>query len=256
MRYRHHLLAKCLVVASMLVAVGCGDEEDRFEVVNKLRGVGLDIDPPIEGVSLTATTGSVRRITGYLLLPLQQSIDSVESYKDPQPGFSVALDATVTAGSVSATTIGALQLITFSATATIPITANAAVIAAEGPVRFRIGFRVRSGSEEELLVGDMIAVPPGNEALGWQPPTVDITSPAEGAALTAGQVVDLKASVTESVEETVKARWFVSSGEIKNFQGKETTWENMSSGTQTVVFAAHPRKTWKFSIRHRTVQVP
>jgi hypothetical protein len=122
-----------------------------------------------------------------------------------------------------------------------------------GVVRVRYGFVARNSTDEEKIVGDFNVVSEDHEAMSWTAPK---TTLEELAPVVAGSEVKLTALIEKTQEETIKPIWFVSSGKLKNYQSRETTWTEFASGPQSVILAVFPNKSKFFSIHPVAVTVP
>lgn len=230
-----------------LLVLSCNEDEDRFEVINKLRGVGIRADKPVVSGASTVNLEIIA------LLPAGLTVDSSEIYisdrtlKDLQLLITLNNDATHTQH-------GALTLYQQTATVSVPEVSKAYLAAFNGVVKLRYGVRLKAGSEEEIMVGDIISVAEGSEALSWGAHTINVETPANGG--TVSETVNLKAVLTKASDEIVKASWFVSSGKVKNPKSLDTEWEEVGGGDQTVLLAVYPKKSRFFSYEIRSVVRP
>ncbi len=233
--------------------VGCGESQERPEVIDKLRAIGVAAQPSVV-VPSTATTPQVVKLTLHALLPSGQQVDSVQPYIDEDARFSsLATDLVVDANTLSYEDVGQLRYFKVDATFTAP-TAEILQAAGGEMVRLRYGLDVVAGAESERVVGDVLMVPPDSVALSWQPVTVKITTPeTAGAMLTDGATLSM--TTTNSDGDSVKSGWYVSSGEIKNRRARNTSWEKPKAGDGVVIATARGSKSRSFAIDVRAVKV-
>lgn len=237
-------LALCLF---SLFNAACKEDEDRFEVVQKLRGIGVKADKPVVSGASTVNLEIIA------LIPAGQSVDSAEVYISERTLKALQLQMVLN-NDATHTQHGALNLFQQTATVTVPEVSKEYLAAFNGVVKLRYGVRLKAGSEEEIMVGDIISVPENSEALSWSAHTIAIDTPASGGDVT--QTVNLKAVLTKSTDEPVKASWFVSSGKVKNPKSFDTEWQEVGGGDQTVLLAIYPKKSRFFSYEIRSVNRP
>lgn len=244
-----------LLMVTLTSFWGCGEDEDRFEVINKLRGIGVSAqDKPIVLNPSEGTTQSAV-LTAHALLPKGQSVTEVSAYTDSGAGFSFPGEVLVDEASAQVTTIGALEsyqvpfTVTFSSVPTAYFNSDGQ----ETVARVRYGVLLKSGAEEEAIVGDLVVVADtDSKALTeWQNHALELISPAQGAARSSQMALEGK--LTKAQDEPVKLRWFVSSGKVKNYRDQVTDWEEVGEGEQTVVLVALASKSKFISILPRVV---
>ncbi|MBI2602467.1 MAG: hypothetical protein HYW48_05365 [Deltaproteobacteria bacterium] len=243
------LISLCLL--SALVIGGCGEDEERFEKVDKLRGIGIKAVPSITEASSTGEAPKLVSLTVYAVLPKGQEVTSFDSYTDEQGTFSIPTSVSISLPP-SYEDLGPLRLVTLMATTVVPEVKQETIDAFNGVVRFRYGLKLVSGSDEEIVVGDYLVVAKDHAALQWQKPDLQIVEPA---GTVSGSPVKLLATVSKQQDEPVKVIWFVSSGKVKNLQAHDTEWEEPELGTQALIFAAFPRRSAKFELVYKTVEI-
>lgn len=231
----------------------CDEEDDRFERVQKLRGLGVQTSPFITAPPTDSPINI--DIILYGMLPLGTQVDSVSEFDDENSFYSLQGPITIDQGSQAYTDYSNLRIFSVNASMTLPVVPDTLLDAFNDVVRIRYGITLTSGSESENIIGDVTVVPLGDEALGWQAPTFNVLKPEENASLSAGEI-ELEAEISKGTDEEVKVVWFVTSGKVENPRDKKTTWKEMEPGQHTVIFAIYPRKTraFDFVVRNVTIQ--
>jgi hypothetical protein len=216
------------------------DDEDRFEQINKLRAIGVSAVPVTVQPTTSINTPVTADLTIYAVVPLGQTI-SIEPYTDPQPSILPQLSVGLTSGSEKYVDYTAFRL--YSVNARVVIPSSVPIPPKPGFARLKYGVVMRSGDEEEKVIGNLLVYPPGSQELSWQAPSAEIAAPPAGA-LEAGGSIDLKANlVSPNAGENLRVSWFVSSGKVQNRRAKETKWQDPKTGTQTVMVTVRGLKS-------------
>ena len=248
--YPTYLLLNRSVGALLLVAVlilcGCDDDGDKYELINKLRGVGIDMQPPIVSGAQSVEIEIVAA------LPKGQTISSVSVYQDQQVDVTWATTISLAAED-RYTEKGPLTIFTKSASVQVPAVESALLEQLNGVAKMRIGFKLVSGSEEEILVADILSVAAGDESLTWTSPNLTVDSPKDGDSLSVPY--DLQSTLVKNREERVKTVWFISSGTLENSLALDTQWKDAEVGEQTLIKAMYAQESRFFSYQALQVQV-
>ena len=117
----------------------------------------------------------------------------------------------------------------------------------DGSSAIAYAMRFTQGGEEERVRGKIKLYPADSPSLSLTKPSVSITSPVANSE-TAGGTVQLKASLTKSMEESYRISWFVADGEIPKRRAAETDWENMGGGNKTIIVTIRGLQSWNFAI--------
>ncbi len=249
------LILKLIIAVVFLSGLfACDEEEDRFEVVNKLRAIGVKAEPGITSPSGDET--KLVNLTVYALLPEGGEIDSIAPYSDEGSGFSLpAVGVTISDDQSAYEELARLRLASFPATIPVPTADNLDFEAFNDVVRFRFGVTITSGAESENVVNDFLVVPEDDESLNLQVPSITIVKPANGESLTKGAEVDIEAGI-EKGDENIKIGWYVSGGKVENRRAKETKWTVPDeTGSHTLLVGIYSSKTRTFSYQSITVEV-
>lgn len=244
---------KQLLGLCLLLVLSCGDESERFERIEKLRGIGVKTSTP---VVLTPALGEVPKtveVVFYLALPLGQTLDKVEFLNQDSGAYAEFISGELTSEPVYKD-IGALQLVEVQGRVAVPPLSAEKFAAFRGLVRLRYGIHVESGSEKEDMLAEVrVVADPSNEILTWKPHTLSITTPEESLISTDDK--EISGTLTKDHDEPVRLRWFVSSGKVKNSQALSSTWSEMTTGKQTLILAYYSKKSLFFDFVTKTVEV-
>jgi hypothetical protein len=146
----------------------------------------------------------------------------------------------ITAGSEKYVDYAAFRL--YSVNAKVVIPAAVPIPPKPGFSRLKYGVVLRSGEEEEKVVGNLLVYPPGSPELSWQAPSGEIVTPTTGSVESGS--IDLKANlVSPNTGESLRVSWYVSSGKVQNRRAKQTKWQDPKTGTQTILMTVRGLKT-------------
>ena len=225
----------------------CNDEEEKFELVSKLRAVGVKADKPIVTGVETVTLEIVA------VLPAGKTIDTVEPFVDDTVQDFLRLTISLQDGETY-TEKGALTL--YTKNATVDTTAIPAEVLTQlnGVAKLRYGVRLVSEGEEEIMVGDILSVAAEDPALQWTAPSLTVDTPGDTDQIQ--QPYTLKSQVDKPQDERIKSLWFISSGTVKNSLALETEWNEAAAGDQTILIAIFPQRSrfFDYQVRQVTVQ--
>ena len=236
-----------LNIIGLLMVSGCSDNEERPETVNKLRALGVAQEP------VNAMPGDTVELTYYLAAPPALQLTATASLDD-DARYSLPIVVTPKDAAPIETNYGALSLYSYKASLVIPATTaitSQLLVRGFARVRSDVKFSTDSG-DSEVVVADTIIYAQGASQLGWTAPTIDIVKP--DATGSAGNL-DIEGSIVSTGDETNRVSWFVSSGKVKNRRAKISTWENASSGSQTLFLTARGTKSGAFAIKALNVSL-
>jgi hypothetical protein len=249
------MLYKSLAMTLLLglLALSCGDESDRFERIDKLRGIGVrTTTPTIVNPSAEAGQTTVT-LSFFYALPKGQRLSSIEFMKSDSTAYSSFITGEIS-GDPTYREIGSLELVEIPARLSISRLNAGQFAAFRGLIRLRFGLHAAVGSDSEDMISEVrVVADAADPALSWKPHTLSLSEPT-GATATAGSL-NLAATLTKAQEETVKVSWFVSSGKIKNSRALTSTWSEMSKGKQTVILAIYPRKSLFFELTTHEIEM-
>ncbi|MBP6217646.1 MAG: hypothetical protein KA436_03550 [Oligoflexales bacterium] len=228
------------------ITYSCGQQQDRQEVLSKLRGLGVAVNPLVPRASVEGDPQKVT-LTVSAVVPLQQTI-KVEYFEDkPSPRFiSLKSSQIKIEDPIDYTDYSNFQLVSFNISVDVPDASEFAKTNGVGLVRY--GFKMISGSEEEKVVGTFLVYPKGAPQLLWENPKIDLKNPSAGAVLRAGQTTEVQADFSNPNAEEFKVAWFTSGGKIINRRNKKTKWELPTKGNHTLIVTVHGKKSRSFSI--------
>ncbi|MFK7822571.1 MAG: hypothetical protein AB8G05_00315 [Oligoflexales bacterium] len=239
------IILVCIPFAGILGS--CNDEEEKFELVNKLRAVGIKADKPIvSGVD----TVSLEIVA---VLPAGKTIDTVEPFVDDTVQDFLRLTINLQDGETY-TEKGALTIYTKSATVDTTAIPPSVLTQLNGVAKMRYGVRLVSEGEEEIIIGDILSVAADDPALQWTAPSLTVDTPGDTEQIP--QPYTLKSQVEKPQAERIKSLWFISSGTVKNSLALETEWSEAIAGEQTIVIAIFPQKSrfFDYQVLQVTVQ--
>lgn len=234
-------------IAFVLIAVGmiaCNDgDEEKFEKISKLRALGVAAAP----IGLTPSTdlsAQTATMTFFVAAP-RGSIVQYEPYQDERARYAVPINLAVDTSTEKVAEYAKFSIHQVNAVFGVPSENLIPIPANPGFARIRYGLRVRSGGEEEIVVGTLVLYPTSEARPNYEPLTVTIDSPL--ATDVVGNQTALEATVENKNTESVKIGWFVSSGTVKNRRARSTEWQDVESGPQTVVVTARGMKSGAFA---------
>lgn len=234
-------IALALVVVSLLA---CNqDEDNRFERIQKLRALGVASTPTV--LIPNGSDGSQpMKLSFYVAAPIGSSLQ-YEAYEDEKSRFALPIKLEIAADSEKKTDYANFSIYQIDATLTPPPAAIVAIPPDQGFVRLRYGLKVTSAGEEEIIVGNAVLYANGDARPDYQPLAVEIVTPENQTQLS--KDASLEANINNPNSEDVKIGWFVSSGTVKNRRARITTWQNIASGTQTVIVTVRGLKSGAFA---------
>jgi hypothetical protein len=236
-----------LLAALALVLAACDGDEDRQEVIAKLRGIGAGTTPLVSEPSVAGEAPKVVAVTVYAALPDGETA-TIEPYSDLPGPFALSLPVeavTIDTASVKYDALPGFQLLSFKAALAVPEAAYLEPLGGAGQVRY--GFFLKSGDEEEKMVGSFMVYPKDSPELAWTNPEIAVVTPTEGETVSGD--VDLEATIVDPNDEGLKLGWFVSDGEIKNRRAKETVWAAPGAGEHTLIVTAHGKRSRGFAMK-------
>jgi hypothetical protein len=260
---------KLFLLLSILSLLSCGDDEDRQEVVNKLRAVGVSAEPGIIVYSPNQLASNAIDLKAFFLLPKDKSLSSFTTFVDTSSKFSLPSPTKIVDKEIYCnekieekyTDLGPLKLCYIKALTTVPESLNFGILKKfNGVVKMRYGFDIKEDKEQELIVGDYIVVTSDSKATSWKNHSVKISLPTNEITLDSSKEtneINIKATITKSFEEEVKVGWFISSGKVENFRAADTKWllESSDKGEQTIVLGLYGTKSNFFTLDARKVVV-
>lgn len=249
-------MKRTLLSLLVLASGGCGGGGDvRQESVIKLRALGVAANPVVAAWSADAAAPAEVELTINAALPLGTTA-TVVPFRDPRQKAALTYDEadiTIDPASIKHTAVGGLTLFEAKAKVKVPTLAAAVAARALKPgssgAALNYGFLITAGTEEERVVGNVLAYAAGSPELAWKAPTGEITEPAENAVLSPEEKGAIKAAIGNANGEELKVGWFTSGGEITNRRAKETTWLRPASGPQTLILTVRGKKSRGFSMK-------
>ncbi|MCX6106980.1 MAG: hypothetical protein NTY08_14235 [Proteobacteria bacterium] len=240
------ILSNFCAVTALVFLIGCNDDDDRFEKIAKLRGLGLVTSPVVAPPSTDSAVSKVQ-MTFYAAMPLGGTV-TAEPYSDLQ-GSLRKIELPLTIDGVEYEDHASLRLAKIKATATVP-TANLIYFDPDnGFATVRYAVSLKSNEGLQIMVGNLVVYPEGSAQLISRNnlPKLSITTPTKDSAI-GNSKQEIKAEITEVNDETFRVGWFVSGGKIDTRNAVKANWEPSGSGKFTVIVTARGTKTSAFGI--------
>ena len=237
-----------LILTSVATLAACQKEDDRQEVINKLRPLGVGSNPviPTPGQAVTLTFHTATPIGSAVSYEL---VTGVDRYTPGLPINVIAFGADTTQDYAS--------FAYHKVDGTFVIPPEAKLLIGPGQsLRLRYAVKVATSTETMTVVGDVIVFGTGSPEAGWAGITATITQPVGdlGPKSKATLAADLVMPTTHG--EEYKSGWFVGGGEVKNRRARSTEWLTPDGpGTYTIAYSAHGKKTKAFAIALKDVIV-
>jgi hypothetical protein len=255
-------MSRIIITACSLLLFGCGlgRREQNQDLVNKLRSLGTQADPLVTAPSVDGQTPMVVNLTFYACVPTGVTATVVPFRDiDDESGLYTNIETDqlkILDGTEQYIPYNDLQLFSVKAQATVPShgatpvgrTGQAAASASDG-FQAKYGFEITAGDGDEKVTGSFLVVPAGSPELAWTNPGIDITQPADGAALPIKSDIDMEAVTQDLNGEDIILGWFVTDGAVANRRASSTTWRATDAGAQTVLVTAHGAQSRGFSLK-------
>ncbi len=242
-------MKKIFLFLSFLLLLSCSEDKDRQEVIDKLRGIGSITSPLVSTPSLIGQPPEKVEVTVHLALPLGKTV-TVEPYKDQETFSAILLEEdqiAVKSGTIKYAPYADFQVVSFKADLTVPIAEFFTPLGGAGQVRY--GFLVKSGTDEEKVIGNFLVYPENSPELSWTSPQITVEKPIDESTVKAESEIEIKASLVNSNDEDLLVGWLVGGGEIKNRRAKETKWKTPGVGKNTLIATVRGKKSRGFGIQ-------
>lgn len=240
------------------VFISCRSDEERFEVINKLRALGVNPSVSLFPIDQLQKNPLQTELSVYIALPKGQQITSIENFDDPKASFSLFKYQQVDSSSLTYQQVGPLQIASFKVNVKTPVLSELEIPAYQSYIKLRYAFTVKAGEEAEQIVGDLLVLASNSPLVAYHTeiPSLSIASP-DSAVISHyhASPLSLAAQIDKKVDETVKVLWFVSSGRLKNNQSKNTEWTDIEIGQQSLIAVIFSKKTWRFQIAYREIAI-
>lgn len=234
-------MRKIILCLSLKFVLACNADDDPFERIQKLRALGVSSNPL--GLTPAGQPGQKFTLTVYAAVPLGQSI-TLEPALDDVSKFAQAVPVSVVSGSESYKDYAQLRLFQGQFALEVPPIPVETIPESTGFLPLRYALMLRSGDEEEKIVGNVLLYPPDSPKLQWKAPTAEITAPLPGEGIADSKKIDLKANVVNPNDgDILRLAWFVSSGNVRNRRARETVWEKADGGTQSIILTVRGLKS-------------
>lgn len=224
-------------VALSTCLLSCSDDSEPFERIINMRPIGVSSDKPlISSIDFEDLDSIQINLQVVVVLPEADSIESIEVFEDTE-NIGLKVSPVLVEGSGSYLEAGKLKIYTHDAIVPILKLEENIIEKSNGIIKLNYGFKISSGEKEEKVIGEIRYISDSLSGLNWQRPSVTIND-TTGSTDSNGHRV-LSANVESENNERLKFSWYVSSGKIKNRTGKETSWEEAGTGSQTVIAAVY-----------------
>jgi len=242
------------LILTLIIITSCGDDEDRQEVVKKLRGLGLDLEKPIISLSESKKLDKIK----FTVYALNNNSDKItaKNYNDTLNITPFKSDIEIIKDSQKSEKIGSLTLFSLEAYILLPEILKKQLNPdllrnLNGVLKIRYGISLKSGSEVEKVVGDLLIVEDSSISLKWQKAKVEIKNPKEKNIDLSSKEIDIQAEITNKNKEDYKIHWFTSGGKIKNFRSTNTKWELPEEGSHSLIIGIYGTKSRMFSFNKK-----
>ena len=229
-----------LFLVFLFVFLSCGDDQDRFEKIDRLRILGVQKTPAI------AQAGDTSVQLTYLVATPDKT-NAVAAINQPDPEAIFSQDINLSGISSTKSTYAGIDVYEVTATATFP-PVFLLPRGTRAEERYRMGINVSQNSVEVQGVNDLLRFPNNAEELQLNNnmPSIQIVQPTSGASFKAGSEIDLEATITDANDEGFRISWYTTAGKIENFRGAETiidTSDEKASSNHTVIACVRGLKT-------------
>jgi len=249
------IITACFASTIVTLASGCGGEDaDRYERVTKLRAIGVATNPVVLAAPASGMTSSVE-LTVFAAMPKGGTVNAAP-FLDEASSYGIPVQVSLDPSTAATQSFAALDVYSVKANATVgPLTPQQEAIlrgAREqglGKLTLRYAVKLDSGEESETIVGNILVYPEESPETSFQPLSVTIAEPIANGTVGIGPKQSLSGSITKPQDENIKVSWFVSSGKVTNRRARETKWEPMDAGTQTVIMTARGMKSGSFAMQ-------
>lgn len=239
------------IVAALLLLAACNEDQERYEKIDKLRAIGVEVTP-IAAVPSPGSTPSITSLNLYVVQPTDTSLN-VASYSDPEADSALFIDSVISSDAPEKTDLNGLFLYKIKANVAIPSAELLPIPPEPGFARLTYGITASAGEETENIIGRILVYAPNDEKTTWTQPNVTLHEPADGATLSPGEI-DIKASIESDYSEEWRVSWFVSDGKLSNRRAKETKWETPGSGDHTLILTVRGLNSNTFVIKTAKVK--
>ncbi|MFK7871805.1 MAG: hypothetical protein AB8C84_01355 [Oligoflexales bacterium] len=231
----------------LYLLAGCGDQEDRYEVITKMRGIGVQTSP-FAPIASTSDLPQTVTLTFYIAAPKGSSTPTqFENYNDTGSPTSLVTPA-LTPTLSNTQSLGNLTIFEITAQTVLP-TADKLTFNEKGIATLRYGIKATLDSDEEIIVGNILIHAATSEVLNWTAHSVTIES------ITPSTSFDLNGSIAND-NEKYKISWWAPAGKIKNSSALTTKIEELPSGPQTILFTARGMTSGSFAWMTSDIVVP
>ena len=240
------ILSNFITVALLIVLIGCNSDDDRFEKIGKLRGLGLVTSPVVAPPSTDQVVSKVQ-MTFYAALPLGGTV-TAEPYSDRQ-GSLRKIELPLTIDGVEYENFASLRIAKIKATGTVPTATLIYIDPDNGFATVRYAVSLQSDEGSQIMVGNLVVYPEGSEQLIARNnlPKLSIKTPTKDSVIGSSKQ-EIRAELTEVNDETFRVGWFVSGGKIDTRNAVKANWEPNASGKFTVIVTARGTKTSAFGM--------
>lgn len=230
-----------LLLLLTLNIIACNSQDDPFERIQKLRGLGVSTAP--SSLAPSGQSGQKFTLTLYAAVPLGQNV-TIEPAVDEASKYAQSVPVTVVAGSEVYKDFAQLRLFEARLSLEVPAISEESIPKDSGFLPLRYAVLLRSGDEEEKIVGNVLLYPSNSAKLQWKAPTAEITAPKSGESIENKNKIELKANILHSNEgDNIRIGWFVTSGNVLKRRASEAIWEKAASGSQTVILTVRGLKS-------------
>jgi len=200
----------------MTTILGCNDDQDRFERIDRLRILGTEKTPSIASFNDSSVT-----LTWIVATPNKTDAPVATNTLDTTSPLALPLELTnITTAKTSFETLDIHRVTT---TVNFP-NAYLLPLGQSGEQRYRVSLSVNQGDETIQAVGDIIRFPSSDQTLDLvsQEPLAAILQPSETDTYDISEELALECDSPIKTNENFKISWYSTAGKIDNFRACET----------------------------------
>ena len=252
------MISKNIILIFLSLIISCGEEEDRQEVVDKLRGFGISLNKSIFSIDNIKSTSEIE-FTAHVLSNDDKKI-TAQNYDDSlSKNFFIIPNIEITE-TQDPEKIGSLYLSKIKAKIAIPQIVRDSISEdlldqLNGSAKIRYGISLTNSIRTENMVADFLVVKNDSEGLKWIPPEVSITKPSSSEITLDTKEIEVEASLSNKNDEDYKIHWFISGGKIENFRAKTSKWELPEKGEHTLIIGVYGTKSRTFAFASKAITI-
>lgn len=250
------IFIKLFIIINIITIVSCSEFKERYEIVDKLRSLGVKVDTPYITITKDEEKRSEVNLTFYVAHRKDQNITSYSSFELERSNsiYYYPITVSIIENSLTTTKYEDISISSFKASIQAPAIDKTLKNMFSGSLRLRYAVLVKSKEDEEKIVGEIRVVEENNESLSWSQPTINLISP-DLEEYKENDKINLTATLSKPQDEIIKVSWFVTTGEVKNRKAIKTEWSKQKEGKRTVIFAIYPKNSLFFDFEVKEINI-